>query len=216
MSGKSVGARVLRSEDPRLLTGRGEFVDDIRLPQMLHAAFVRASYAHARIRGIDAAAALAMPGVYAVLTAADLPAAMRSARMPVLVPIPFAKFPLTQYALARDEVCYVGETIAIVVADSRYLAEDAAARVEVDYDPLPVASDCRAALENGAPPAHLDTPDNTAALFKVGYGDVAGAFASAAHIFKEELWHHRGCGHSLEGRAVLAACDGRTGDLTVW
>jgi len=216
MSGKSVGARVLRSEDPRLLTGRGEFVDDIRLLQMLHAAFVRASHAHARIRGIDPAAALAIAGVHAVLTAADMPAAMRNARMPVLVPIPFAKFPLTQYALARDEVCYVGEPIAIVVADSRYIAEDAAAHVEVDYEPLPAASDCRAALENGAPRAHLDTPDNAAAIFKVGYGDVAGAFASAAHAFKEELWHHRGCGHSLEGRAVLAACDSRTGDLTVW
>src|SRR5262245_54728753 len=171
MSGKSVGARVLRSEDPRLLTGRGEFVDDIRLPGMLHAGFVRASHAHARIRGIDASSALAVPGVHAVLTAADMPAAMRNARMPVLVPIPFAKFPLTQYASARDEVCYVGEPIAIVIAESRYVAEDAAACVEVDYDPLPAASDCRAALENGAPRAHLDTPDNAAAVFKVGYGD---------------------------------------------
>src|SRR5258706_830493 len=216
MSGNSVGARVLRSEDPRLLTGRGEFVDDIRLPGMLHAAFVRASLAHARVRAIDAKPALAMPGVHAVLTAADMPAVMRNVRMPVLVPIPFAKYPLTQFALALDEVCYVGEGLAIVVADTRYLAEDAAARVEVDYDPLPVASDCRDAVKDGAPLAHLSTPDNKAAGFKVGYGDVANAFSSAAHVFKEELWHHRGCGHSLEGRAILGHWDARTGHLTVW
>src|SRR5262245_18295405 len=172
MSGKSVGARVLRGEDPRLLTGRGEYVDDIRLPFMLHAAFVRSSHAHARIGGIDTQAALALSGVHAVLTAAAMPATMRK-RMPVLVPIPYAKHPLTQYALAIDEVCYVGEPIAIVVAESRYLAEDAAARVEVNYEPLAAVSDCRSAIESGAPRAHLDTPDNSAAVFKVGYGDVA-------------------------------------------
>ena len=117
MSGKSVGARVLRSEDPRLLRGRGEFVDDIRPPGMLHAAFVRAHHAHARVRRIDASAALAIPGVHAVFTAADMTPAMRANRMPALVPIPYAKFPLTQFALAADEVCYVGEPIAIVIAD---------------------------------------------------------------------------------------------------
>src|SRR5262249_10126522 len=148
----------------------------------------------------------ALSGVHAVLTAAAMPATMRK-RMPVLVPIPYAKHPLTQYALAIDEVCYVGEPIAIVVAESRYLAEDAAARVEVNYEPLAAVSDCRSAIESGAPRAHLDTPDNSAAVFKVGYGDVAGAFANAAHVFKEDIWHHRGCGHSLEGRAVLAAPD---------
>ncbi len=139
MSGKSVGARVLRSEDPRLLRGRGEFVDDIRLPNMLHAAFVRAHHAHARLRRVDASAALSLPGVHAVFTASDMTPAMRSHRMPVLVPIPFAKFPLTQFALAADEVCYVGEPIAVVIADTRYIAEDAAAAVEVDYEVLPAA-----------------------------------------------------------------------------
>jgi len=215
MSGKSVGARVLRSEDPRLLRGRGAFVDDIRLPGMLHAAFVRAHHAHARVRRIGASAALAIPGVHAVLTAADMTPAMRGNRMPALVPIPYAKFPLTQFALAADEVCYVGEPIAIVIADSRYLAEDAAAAIETDYEVLPVASDCRDAIARGAPLAHLNTPNNEAALFKVGYGDVANAFATAAHVFKEELWHHRGCGHSLETRAVLASLD-HDGRLTVW
>src|SRR5262245_2461341 len=135
MSGKSVGARVLRSEDPRLLRGRGAFVDDIRLPGMLHAAFVRSNHAHARVRSIDASAARAIAGVHAVFTPADMTPAMRAKRMPVLVPIPYAKFPLSQFALAADEVCYVGEPIAIVIAETRYLAEDAAAAVEIDYDP---------------------------------------------------------------------------------
>ncbi len=215
MSGKAVGARVLRSEDPRLLTGRGAFVDDIRLPNMLHAAFVRAHHAHARLRRIDATAALALPGVHAIFTAIDMTPAMRASRMPVLVPIPFAKFPLTQFALAVDEVCYVGEPIAIVIADTRYVAEDAAAAVEIDYEILPAAADCRDAVTPGAPLAHLSTPDNKAAMFKVGYGDVGTAFRTAAHVVKEELWHHRGCGHSLEGRAVLADA-GRDGRLTVW
>ena len=215
MSGKSVGARVLRSEDPRLLMGRGEFVDDIRLPNMLHAAFVRAHHAHARLRSVDATAALTIPGVHAVFAAADMTPAMRAHRMPVLVPIPFAKFPLSQFALAVDEVCYAGEPIAIVIADTRYIAEDAAAVVEVDYDVLPAAADCRDAVLPGAPLAHLSTPSNEAAIFKVGYGDVGIAFRDAAHVFKEELWHHRGCGHSLEARAVLAD-PGRDGRLTVW
>ena len=215
MSGKSVGARVLRSEDARLLIGRGQFVDDIRLPGMLHAAFVRSPHAHARLRHVDVREALKRPGVHAVFTAADMTKAMRDQRVPVLFPIPFAKFPLTQYALAAEEVCYVGEAIAIVVADTRYAAEDAVAAVDVGYDILPAAADCRDAVAMNAPVAHLNTPDNKAAVFKVGYGDVAAAFRDAAHNFKEELWHHRGCGHALEGRAVLAD-PGRDERLTVW
>src|SRR4051812_12521062 len=106
MSGKSIGARVLRTEDARLLTGRGEFVDDIALPDMLHAAFVRASLAHARIRGVDAEAALALPGVCAVFTAADMPRSVQTKRLPMLVPNPYSKISRTQFVLARDEVCY--------------------------------------------------------------------------------------------------------------
>jgi carbon-monoxide dehydrogenase large subunit len=216
MSGKSIGARVLRTEDARLLTGRGEFVDDIRLPGMLHAAFVRASVAHARIHGIDASAARAMPGVHAVFTAADMTRTMQTKRLPSLVPNPYSKNPLTQFALAIGEVCYVGEPLAIVVAESRYGAEDAAAAIEVDYDPLPAIADCRDAVMGGAALAHSSKSDNIAAAFKVGYGDVARAFASAAHVFRHELWHHRGCGHALECRGVLAAHDSRTDHLTVW
>ena len=215
MSGKSIGARVARTEDARLLTGRGEFVDDISLPGMLHAAFVRASFAHARLRGIDISAALALSGVHSVLTAADMNAALQATRLPSLVPNPYSKFPRTQLALARNEVCYVGEPIAIVVADSRHLAEDAAALVTVDYEPLPAASDCRDAVKPGAGLAHADAPDNVAANFTVAYGDAAAAFRAASHVYKEGLWHHRGCGHALETRGVLADVT-RDGVLTVW
>jgi len=215
VSGKSIGARVARTEDARLLTGRGEFVDDISLPGMLHAAFVRASFAHARLRGIDISAALALSGVHSVLTAADMNAALQATRLPSLVPNPYSKFPRTQLALARNEVCYVGEPIAIVVADSRHLAEDAAALVTVDYEPLPAASDCRDAVKPGAGLAHADAPDNVAANFTVAYGDAAAAFRAASHVYKEGLWHHRGCGHALETRGVLADVT-RDGVLTVW
>jgi carbon-monoxide dehydrogenase large subunit len=215
MSSRSIGARILRTEDPRLLRGRGEFVDDIRLPRTLHAAFLRAPHAHARILGIDTSRALQLGGVYAALAGADMTATMRGARLPSLVPNPSSKNPLTQFCLAKDEVCYVGEPIAIVVADSRYLAEDAAALIQIEYEPLPAVADCRAAMKESAV-AHLGRSDNKAAEFKVGYGDVAAAFGAAAHISREELFHHRGCGHALECRGVLADWNAREKSLTLW
>src|SRR5260221_2201101 len=118
MSGRSIGARILRTEDPRLLRGRGEFVDDIRLPQTLHAAFLRAPHAHARIVKIDPSAALALAGVHAVLTWADMTPTMRTTRLPSLVPNPYSKNPLTQFCLTKYEACYVAVPIAVAVAVS--------------------------------------------------------------------------------------------------
>jgi aerobic carbon-monoxide dehydrogenase large subunit len=214
MSGRSIGARILRTEDPRLLRGKGEFVDDIRLPGTLHAAFLRSPHAHARILSVDASVALALAGVHAVLTWADMTTTMQSKRLPSLVPNPYSKNPLTQFCLAKGEVTYVGEPIAIVVAQSRYRAEDAAALLHVEYEPLAAVADCRTAMKGGAI-AHLGCSDNKAAGFKVGYGDVTAAFANAACVFKEELSHHRGCGHALETRGVLADWSTREG-LTLW
>ena len=119
MGAKHFGARITRLEDPALLTGRGQFVDDVNLPGTLHAAFVRSPHGHARIRGIDSAAARAMPGVHAVFTADDMPPRIATGQIPMLVPNPAIRTPRTQIALARDEVCYVGQTVAVVVADSR-------------------------------------------------------------------------------------------------
>ena len=150
MGAKHFGARITRLEDPALLTGRGQFVDDVNLPGTLHAAFVRSPHAHARFRPIDSAAARAMPGVHAVLTADDMPPRIATGMIPMLVPNPAIRTPRTQIALARDEVCYVGQTVAVVVADSRALAEDAAAAVEIDYEPLPAVSDARDAVKPGA------------------------------------------------------------------
>jgi carbon-monoxide dehydrogenase large subunit len=216
MGAKHFGARVARLEDPALLTGRGRFVDDIKLAGALHACFVRSPHAHARIRAIDASAARAMPGVHAVLTADDLPARMAGSQIPMLVPSPSIKTPRTQLALARHEVCYVGQTIAVAIATDRYLAEDAAAAVKVDFELLPAVSDCRDATKPGAPCAHGDLASNVAAVVPVGYGDVDAAFANAAHVFEEELFVHRGGAMTLEGRAVLASYDVTADLLTVW
>ena len=146
MGAKQFGARVKRLEDPALLTGRGRFVDDVKLAGTLEACFVRSPYAHARIRSIDAGAARALPGVHAVLTADDLPGPMATQPIPMILPVLGIKAFRTQLCLARDEVSYAGQTVALVVADSRYIAEDAAALVAVDYEVLPAISDCRDAL----------------------------------------------------------------------
>ncbi len=188
----------------------------MHLPGMLHAAFLRSSLAHARLGAIDTTAAAAMPGVHAILTAADMPARMREARMPMLVPNPAISDLATPYCLARDEVCFVGEAIAIVVADSRHRAEDAVAAIAVDYDRLPAVGDCRAAVAADAPHCRLGAASNKAAVFKAAYGDVAAAFGAAPHVFREELWQHRGCGHALECRGVLARIDPADGMLTLW
>ena len=166
MGVRQFGARVTRFEDPALLSGRGRYVDDIAPTGVLHACFVRSPLAHAKIRSIDSTAARALPGVQAVLTAADLPAPMRSQRIPTLQANPAMKLMRTQHCLAGDEVCYVGEAVAVVIADSRALAEDAAALVNVEYDPLPVAADCREAAKPGSPAAHADCPTTSPARSK--------------------------------------------------
>jgi carbon-monoxide dehydrogenase large subunit len=215
-SGKVQGASVARLEDPALLRGQGRFVDDIRLPGMLHAAFVRSPHAHAAIRGIDKTAALALPGVTAVLTLADLRPYLRNERLVVGLPSPSYKQERNRPALAGDEVVHVGEPVAVVVAADRYVAEDAAALVAVDYAPLPAVADCRAALAPEAPKVHNDAPHNLLAEFGMGYGDVDRAFAGAAHVFGESFWMHRGGSHSIECRGVVAVHDTLEDKLTLW
>jgi carbon-monoxide dehydrogenase large subunit len=212
---KFFGAAVKRKEDPALLTGKGHFVDDMRLPAMLYAAFVRSAHAHAKIRGIDASAARALPGVHLVLTFADLP---EPAQKPfsLLVPNPAITQLFMPWALAQDEVCYVGEPIAMVVADTRYIAEDAAGLVDVDYDVLPAASDCLAAIGAQAPAVHAGTTSNIAARVAFSHGDNDAAFAKAAHIFTEHLKTHRGGPFFMECRGLVASFDPVTDSLTVY
>lgn len=216
MGAKMFGARVKRLEDPTLLTGRGNYTDDIHLPGMVEAAFVRSPHPHARIRGIDKSRAEDAPGVHAVISLDDLPSEYRNVRVPFQVPNAAISQPLQQGLLERDEVRFAGEPVALVVADDRYIAEDATSLVEVDYEPLPAASDARAALADGAPVANADSPNNEAAKFKVGFGDVAATFASAPHTFDVSLWTHRGGGFAIENRAVVASYDKMQDQVTLW
>jgi aerobic carbon-monoxide dehydrogenase large subunit len=211
-----LGRSVPRLEDARLLRGAARFVDDLDLPGLLHATFVRSPIAHGRIRRVDAAKARALPGVQAVLTHAGLRPVLACDRIPLALPLPAIRFHVDPYALARDEVCYVGEPIALIVAESRRIAEDAAALVALELEPLPAVVDPRAGLERGAPRARLDCPDNLVAHWVVQYGDVDAAFAAAAHRVSEHFRLHKGGGHSLETRAVLARYDAGDDMLTVW
>ncbi len=162
MATRYFGQPIKRNEDPRLLTGQATFTDDVHLTGMLHAAFVRSDYAHARIKRIDTSAALAMPGVVAVYTAADLGAYWQPG--PLLVPPPPVKDlvfnPRTQVPLAKDKIRHSGEPIAVVVAESRYQAEDAAEQVFVEVEMLPAVVDIEHALDPGAPLVHDDLPQN--------------------------------------------------------
>ncbi len=216
MGAKMFGARVPRLEDPRLLTGRGSYTDDFHLHGMLEAAFVRSPHSHAKIRAINKSAALAHPGVVAVYTAQDLPAHLRDQTVPFQVPNPAISQPFQQRLLEDREVCFAGEPIALVVADTRYNAEDAATLVEVDYEILPGASDAKAALADGAPLAHAGTPNNEGAKYTVGYGDLDAAFSGAHLVHREEFWIHRGGGLAIENRAVVAEYDELRDMVTIW
>ena len=216
MGARWFGASVQRKEDPALLRGRGRFVDDLVLPGMLYACFVRSTHAHARIRSIDMDAASKSPGVRAVLTFADMPDCLRSRTIPLLVPNPALTQALMPYALACDEVHYVGQTVAIVVAESRAAAEDAASLVNVDYEPLPVVADCIAAVAEGSATAHLASPSNVAGRLPVQVGHIEGAFSSAAHVFREQIFQHRGGAFFMECRGAIAAWDSNLDALTLY
>ncbi len=209
------GSKVQRLEDPRLLTGRGRYVDDIHPPLCLQAAFVRSMHAHALIKSIDADAARGMPGVVAIYTMADF-ADLARGPLPQTLPAPILKQSHTYHPLAQDEVCHAGEAIAIVLAESRAQAEDAAALVLVDYDPLPVLADCRQALAADAVLVHRDAPDNLVATMRGTFGDTAAVFSQAPHVFRERIEMHRGGCHAMECRGVIASADALSGQITLY
>jgi carbon-monoxide dehydrogenase large subunit len=211
-----IGARTPSLEDGPLLTGRGRFVDDIRLPGMLHAAFVRSPHPHAAIRGIDMDDARALAGVHGVLTLDHLAPVLSQRRMlrHSNSGTPLERF--WSFALADGEVSYVGEAVAIVLAQDRYLAEDAAALVRVDYDVLPAVSDCRTAAAAGVPTVRRELNTNIVAHYTVAYGDAEAAFNTATHVFHEELWQHRGGAHPIEGRGIVAEWRDAEQAMTVW
>ncbi|MFI6874511.1 xanthine dehydrogenase family protein molybdopterin-binding subunit [Streptomyces sp. NPDC050400] len=221
--GAWIGRGRLRVEDERLLRGGGRYVDDIRLPGTLEVAFLRSPQAHARITRIDATAARALPGVRAVYTAAEtdrLPPVVNEAELRVPEGLKQAIDPLVRRLpyplLASGKVHFVGQPIAMVVAESRYLAEDAIELIEVDYAPLPVVIDPDEALAPGAPLIEESWGDNLALRAEARVGDTDAAFAEAAVVIEEEFHAHRYVASPMETRAVQAAPGAYDGRMTVW
>lgn len=213
---KVFGTSTGRVEDRALLCGGARFVADLRLPGMLCAAFVRSPHAHARILAVSKNAALALPGVAAVLTADDLKMLTRTNRLVVALPDKTYRQQRDRFILADGETVHVGEAIAMVIASDAYIAEDAAGLVEIEYELLPAAGDCRAALQANAPPVHGDGSDNLIATFTSTYGDVDTAFARADHVVEDSFWTHRGVAHSMECRGCLASYDSADDKITLW
>jgi carbon-monoxide dehydrogenase large subunit len=222
MGAKYFGAAVRRREDPRFLRGEGRFVDDVILPGLLHAAYLRSPHAHARIRSIDTTRARTMPGVAAVYAHADLarwmkPLPLFGAAPPGLAAaIRFDVRHAQQFALCKGIARHVGEIVAMVVAGSRARAEDAAEAIDVEWEPLPVVTDMIAGGEPGAALVHPEWSTNVAVGFTHGIGDAERALASADVILEETFRIQRYVGMPLETRGVVAQWDRRDGSLTTW
>lgn len=218
MTTQFFGERIKRNEDPRLLTGQALFTDDVQLAGMGHVAFVRAPYAHARILSIDAGTARSQPGVWAVYTAADLGNYWQHG--PLLVSPPPIKnlvfHQRTQVPIAKNKVHHLGEIVAMVVAESRYLAEDAAAQVVVKYEPLPAVVDLQAAILPNAPLVHDDLPNNIGAHVVQSRGDYEQAKKSAHLLLKRQFVYDRGTAAAMENRGIVAEWDRRAQKLTIW
>src|SRR5216110_1840030 len=222
MGARYFGAAVRRREDPRFLRGEARFVDDVTLPGMLHAAFLRAPHAHARIVAIRTEAARALPGVAAVFAFRDLerwmkPLPVFGAPPPGLAAaIKFDVRAAPQWALCRDRARYVGEAVAMVVAESRAQAEDAVHRIEVEWEPLPPAVGVVEAGAPGGPLVHPEWGTNVALSFAHSIGDPDAAFARADVVVSETFRIQRYVGMPLECRGVVARWDRRDGTLTTW
>jgi len=218
-----VGRPLLRREDRRQLTGGGQFIADLELPRMLHAAFIRSERAHARIRSVDLSQAAAAPGVALALSGADL--------LRLLPPVPDTQLSLPgkwtslvqhefhnpqQPLLAHDKVRHVGEAIAVIVAESRYAAEDAVALATVELDPLPAVVDAETALAAGATIIHDALKTNLLGAFSVAKGDTDAVMARAPHSLQRRFHHHRYAAMPIECRGVAALHDQRTDSVTIW
>ncbi len=207
---KFIGDRILRKEDPRLLQGRGRYVGDIALPGMLHAAILRSPHAHARIGAIDVERARIAPGVALVLTFADLGLAARP--LPVIPPHPALR-PRNFHLLARERARFVGEAVAVVLAESQCAAEDARELIRVAYEPLPSAQD---PADRASALVHDDVPDNLAGRVTLSRGDVEAALRAAPRTASERLSIGRAGGQPMETRGVAAEYGAMAGLLTVW
>ncbi|HYY37876.1 MAG TPA: molybdopterin cofactor-binding domain-containing protein, partial [Xanthobacteraceae bacterium] len=218
-----IGRSLPRREDHRLLTGRGQFIADLNLPHMLHAVFVRSPLAHARIRAVDLARARRAPGVACAVGGAEL--------LQLLPPVPDTQLSLPskwtalvqhkfinpqQPLLAHDKARHVGEAVAVIVAESRHAAEDAAQLVGLDLDPLPAVVDPEQALRPGAPIIHERFHTNLIGAFTIGKGDIDAAFARSPHKLQRRFHHHRYAAAPMECRGVVGVHDPRTDSVTIW
>jgi aerobic carbon-monoxide dehydrogenase large subunit len=210
---KLVGARVKRREDPKLIRGLGQYVDDLKLPDMLHVAILRSPYAHAKIKSLETDASRQHPGVVAVVTGSDIKDHIGT--LPVSGGNKTLRVP-KHYVLAIDKVCYVGEGIAAVIAEGRYTARDALDLVRVEYEPLPVVTDPEKALASGSPVIHSEWPDNVAFRAEQKQGDLTKAFKAAHKIVKQRLIHQRMAPIAIEPRGVVARYLAAEKELTVW
>jgi carbon-monoxide dehydrogenase large subunit len=212
---KLFGAAVKRREDPRLITGGATYVEDIKLLGLTYAAFIRSPYAHARIVKVDTTAAKQQPGVIAVVTGADLVGKIGTIPTAWLLPNSNLKTP-AHPALASETVRYVGDAVAVVVAETNAQAKDAAALVEVEYAELGVVVDQEKAVENGAPLVHEDVPNNLAFRWKVAGGDIDAAFRDAHVVIKQRILNQRLIGTPMETRGSVAQFNPGLKELTMW
>ena len=218
-----VGRSLLRREDQRLLTGQGQFVADLVLPRMLHAVFVRSQVAHARIRSVNLSKAAAMPGVVLALAGAEL--------LKLAPPVPGAQLSLPakwrsqvqhkvhlpqQPLLALDKVRHVGEAVAVILAETRYQAQDAAEAVTLDLEPLPAVVDAKLALAPDSPVVHEQYQTNQIGHFVIEKGNTAAALVSAPHRLRRSFYTHRYAGMPMECRGVVSEYDRRSDSVTIW
>ncbi|HEY7442095.1 MAG TPA: hypothetical protein VH701_06735, partial [Vicinamibacterales bacterium] len=189
MSTKIFGSGIRRREDPRLITGSATYTDDLTLPAILHAAMLRSPHAHARIKKVDVSRARTAPGVVAAFTGNEVDGL---APVPCAWLLPNSDLKVAPYpAVAKDLVRYVGDIVAVVVAETPYQAYDALERIDVDYEPLPAVIDPQAAIKPGAPQLHAEIPNNQAFHWTVAGGDIDAAFKNADVILKEHIVQQR-------------------------
>ena len=213
---KAFGVAVKRLEDPRLLTGQARYTDDVTLPGTTHMVVVRSPFGHARIRSINADGAKTMAGVLGVFTGEDL-ADFGHGGIPCAWIVPMSGCVAPDHPpVAIDTVRYVGDAVAIVVAETEVQARDAAGAIEVDYDPLPAVTNTRAAAQEGAPLVHADVPNNIAMHWVVSGGDVDQAFADADVTVSDRIVNQRLIPNAIEPRAALASWDSAMGELTLY
>src|SRR6202048_1855878 len=218
MSTRTFGEPIKRNEDRRLLTAQALFIDDVEWPGMLHAAFLRSQVAHGRVLKIDVSRALQRPGVVAAYVADDLGDYWKPG--PLLVPPPpisgIVFNERTQVPLARDKVRHVGEPLVIVIAENRYIAEDALDDIDVELEPLPAVVDLERGLSAGSALVHEDVGSNVSAWVRQTKGNYAAAAAKADRIIKRRFWYEHGISSPIETRGVVAQWDARANQMTIW